>query len=246
METKENHAEPESQQENGVERAKQAILQAAIPHVAFEGWSDASFRAAIADSEVAPGLASALYPRGGLDLALEFHRRGDTDMVEKLAATDLTNMRYTARVAYAIHTRLADADRELVRRGTTLFALPQNAAEGARAIWGTADAIWKALGDTSTDFNWYTKRMTLSGVYASTVLFWLGDDSPGNAATWDFLDRRLADVGQFEKFKAGLRDNPLTRSLREGPFSSAFAVFDKVRMPGMPRMPDDLPGRYRR
>ncbi len=94
-------------------------------------------------------------------------------------------MRYRDRVAPAVRFRLeaVDATRKRCGAGTTLFALPQHAADGARAIWGTADAIWTALGDTSRDVNWYTKRATLSGVYASTVLYWLGDDSIGHQAT---------------------------------------------------------------
>jgi ubiquinone biosynthesis protein COQ9 len=232
--------------DNGLEQAKQAILQAALPHVPFDGWTDPTFRAAITDSGVADGLARALYPRAGLDLALAYHRNGDAAMAERLDATDLTTMRYSDRVAFAVRARLElVTDKELVRRGTTLFSLPQNAGEGAKAIWGTADAIWKALGDSSTDFNWYSKRATLSAVYGSTVLFWLGDDSPDHAATWDFLDRRIADVMQIEKLKAGLRDNPVARALRSGPFSGAVSAMEKFKMPDMPKMPEDLPGKFR-
>jgi len=232
--------------DTGMDQSKQEILQAALPHVPFDGWTDATFREAVADSGVAIGLARALYPRAGLDLALEFHRNGDEAMAARLANADLASMRYSDRVAFAVRSRLELIDdKELVRRGTTLFSLPQNATEGAKAIWGTADAIWKALGDTSTDFNWYSKRATLSGVYASTVLFWLGDDSPNHSATWDFLDRRIADVMQIEKLKAGLRDNPVTRALRSGPFSGAINAMEKFKMPNKPKMPDDLPGKLR-
>jgi len=224
----------------GEEAVKAAILRAALPLVPFDGWSDQTFREAVADSGVAPGLAAALFPRGGLDLALAWHRQGDALMAEKLAGEDLTLQRYAARVTHAIRTRLEVAeDKELVRRGTTLFALPPHAAEGAKAIWGTADAIWKALGDSSEDINWYSKRATLSAVYGATVLFWLGDDSPGHTATWEFLDRRIENVMQVEKFKAGLRDNPVARALRSGPFSGAFDKADVVRKP---KSPDDLPG----
>jgi ubiquinone biosynthesis protein COQ9 len=110
-----------------------------------------------------------------------------------------------------------------------------HAADGARAVWGTADRIWTELGDTAEDLNWYTKRATLAGVYAATVLYWLGDDSPGNQATWDFLDRRIAGVMQIEAAKARLRENPLTRP--------AMRMQDWVA--GMVRKPmrmDDLPG----
>jgi ubiquinone biosynthesis protein COQ9 len=219
--------------------AADRLLDAALIHVPFEGWSETTLRAAAGDSGVDMGLARALFPRGGVDLALAYHRRGDDMMRDRLAKTDLDAMRYRERVSAAIRFRLeAVDDREAVRRGTTLFALPIHAADGARAIWGTADAIWTALGDTSTDINWYTKRATLSGVYSATVLYWLGDDSPGYAATWGFLDRRIDDVMRIEKFKARVQENPVSKALLAGPAK----LIQKVRMP---QSNIDLPGRSR-
>lgn len=218
------------------EAIRNQVLDAALAHVPFDGWSETTFRAAIADSGVAEGLARALFPRGGVDLALAYHARGDAEMVARLAALDLTAVRFRDRIALAVRTRLELADKELVRRGTTLFALPQHAADGARAIWGTSDRIWTALGDTSTDLNWYTKRGTLTAVYGSTVLYWLGDGSLDHQASWDFLDRRIDQVMQFEKLKAGFRENPLGKALINGPLK----VLERVRAP---KLPDDLPGR---
>jgi ubiquinone biosynthesis protein COQ9 len=130
-------------------------------------------------------------------------------------------------------------DKEAVRRGTTLFALPMHAGDGAKAIWGTADKIWNALGDTSDDVNWYTKRATLSGVYSATVLYWLGDDSADNQATWEFLDRRIDDVMQIEKVKAQVRESPTLSKLLAGP----NWLLGRIKAP--PKMPDiDLPGRW--
>ena len=225
--------------QNTPENARDLVLEAALLHVPFDGWSETTLRAAITDSGVAEGLARALFPRGGIDLAVAFHKRGDQRMQETLATTDLSQMRFRDRVTFAVRTRLEGIeDRELVRRGTTLFALPQHAAEGAKLIWGTADAIWTALGDTSRDVNWYTKRATLSAVYGSTVLYWLGDDSIGHQGTWDFLDRRIGDVMQIETIKAKLRENPLGKALLAGPAK----VMEKWRAP---TVPDDLPGRFR-
>ena len=219
--------------------AKDAVLDAALAHVPFDGWSEPTFRAAVAASGVTPGLARALFPRGAVDLALAYHRRGDAAMIARLAVADLPSRRYSDRVAAAVRFRLeAASDKEAVRRGTTLFALPQHAADGAKAIWGTADAIWNALGDTSRDLNWYTKRATLSGVYASTVLYWLGDDSTGHHATWEFLDRRIADVMRIEKAKAAFRENPLGKALLAGPLK----LMERVKAP---TLPDDLPGNFR-
>jgi ubiquinone biosynthesis protein COQ9 len=215
---------------------KDLILDAALAHVPFDGWSETTLRAAIADSGVADGLARALFPRGGIDLALAYHARGDAEMVVRLAAMDLTAMRFRDRIAAAVRARLELADKELVRRGTTLFSLPQHAADGAKAIWGSADKIWTALGDTSDDVNWYTKRATLSAVYGATVLYWLGDGSLDDQATWDFLDRRIDQVMQIEKLKASVRENPLGKALIAGPLK----ILERVRAP---KQTDDLPGR---
>lgn len=197
---------------------KDSLLEAALMHVAFDGWTEATFRAAVADSGIDPVLARAICPRGAVDLAVAFHKQGDQAMLDRMAAEDLSLLRYSERVTAAVRFRLeAVADREAVRRGTTLFSLPQHAAEGAALIWGTADAIWTALGDSSDDVNWYTKRATLSGVYGATVLYWLGDDSPGYEKTWEFLERRIDGVMRFEKFKGAVRGNPLMKPFLAGP-----------------------------
>ncbi|MFY0692895.1 MAG: COQ9 family protein [Paracoccaceae bacterium] len=218
---------------------REQILDAALPHVVFDGWSEDAFRAGVQDSGVDFALARSLFPKGGIDLAIAFHKRGDAQMVERLLQEDLSALRFRDRIASAVRFRLEAVEmfKEEVRRGTSLFALPHNAAEGARLIWGTADAIWSTLGDTSEDYNWYTKRATLSGVYGSVVLFWLGDDSEGHQATWEFLDRRIENVMQFEKMKAQVNANPLAAKFLSGP----NWLLSKVRRPM--DMPDpDLPG----
>lgn len=217
---------------------KARVLDAALSHVPFDGWSERTLAAAITDAGVAPALARSLFPRGGVDLALAYHQRGDEEMVAALSQRNLTALRYRDRIALAVRLRLDSADRELVRRGTTLFSLPMHAADGAKAIWQTADRIWTALGDTSQDLNWYSKRATLSAVYGATVLYWLGDESSDRQATWDFLDRRIDQVMQVEKLKASFRENPLGKAWMAGPGK----LFETIRAP---KLPDDLPGRTR-
>lgn len=196
---------------------KTALLDAALNHVPFDGWSHETFQAAVRDADIDPTVARATCPRGAVDLAVAYHLRGDAQMVAELKAADLQSMKYSARVSHAVRLRLEAVDKELVRRGTSLFALPNYAPEGVKLIWGTADAIWTALGDTSDDVNWYTKRATLSGVYSATVLFWLGDTSEGNADTWAFLDRRIENVMQIEKLKAQVKESQTLSKLAAGP-----------------------------
>ena len=91
----------------------------------------------------------------------------------------------------------------------------RNNLTGLKLIWETSDIIWKIAGDTSNDINWYTKRTTLSAVYGAVVLFWLGDNSSESQKTWEFVDRRLADVMGFEKFKSTLRANPALKPFND-------------------------------
>jgi ubiquinone biosynthesis protein COQ9 len=206
-------------EEDHLAETRARVLAAALPNVAFDGWTERTLRTAVADSGVDAGLARLAFPRGAVDLALHFHDDGDWRLREELEGAPLADMRIRERIAYAVRRRLelAARDREAVRRGATLFALPPYAAEGARAVWRTADTIWTALGDTSEDSNWYTKRAILAGVYSSTALYWLGDASDGFRDTWAFLDRRIEGVMQFEKFKAAVNNNPLGKLLMTGP-----------------------------
>ena len=215
-----------------------ALLAAALPHVAFDGWSDATFKAAVADLGLDMDTAKAVAPRRGLDLAVMFHKAGDAEMVAAIEAQDLSALRYRDRVIACVRKRIeiAGADREAVRRGATLFALPFNAPEGAKLVWGTADAIWNVLGDSSEDYNWYSKRTILSGVYSSTVLFWLGDDSEESGRTWEFLDRRIDDVMTIEKVKANIRGNKALQPL----VALSGTLLGGLRAPG-PR--HDMPGK---
>lgn len=222
--------------------AKQELLEAALMHVAFDGWSDATFKAAVRASGMDIGLAKSVCPRGAIDLAIAFHKRGDEAMIAAVKAADLTEMKFRQKVAFALRTRFElIMDKEAVQRGTTLFALPHLAADGAKLIWGTADAIWTVLGDTSEDVNWYTKRATLSGVYASTVLYWLGDDSTDTQATWDFIDRRIENVMQFEKVKAQVNSNATLSKLMAGP----NWLMNQIKAPTQFAPPTDLPGMWR-
>jgi ubiquinone biosynthesis protein COQ9 len=242
--SEERHEAKRMGEDDHLAATRSSVLAAALPYVAFDGWTDRTLAHAVEDAGVDSGLSRLAFPRGGVDLALAFHKAKDAELAEELAAADLLGLRFRDRVAHAIMRRLelVAGDREAVRRGATLFALPHHAADGARAIWHTADTIWTALGDESRDFAWYTKRATLSAVYSSALLYWLGDDTPGAAATREFVARRIDNVMQFEGFKARLRENPITAALMKGP----TMILDRVRAPGEDREPGTMPGSWRR
>lgn len=173
-----------------------SLLEATLRHVPFDGWSWTSLDAGARDLGLAPGEAARLFPGGPLEVVRYFSSEADRRMLQALEEMDLASMKVREKIATAVRLRLETvaAHREAVRSGLSYFALPQNAASGLGCLYRTVDAIWYAAGDRSTDYNFYTKRALLSGVYSSTLLFWLNDKSEDFTATWAFLDRRIGEV----------------------------------------------------
>ncbi len=172
------------------------ILQAALPHIAFDGWSKKALRAGAEDIGLDPAEAVGAFPGRAADMIAHHSRMADRLLAEELAELDLDAMRIRDRIAATVRVRLeANAEhREAIRRAIAILALPVNVGLSMRLTYHTVDTMWRAAGDTATDWNFYTKRILLAGVYVSTVLFWLNDESDGFAETWSFLDRRIADV----------------------------------------------------
>lgn len=189
------------------DRLRARLLDAFTPHAAELGWTDAAFRAAVADAGLSEGEALLACPKGASDLFDAFAARADQAMLEGLAELDLPAMRIRDKVRAAVRLRLeAQAPYKLAARAMTrALTRPDRAPEAARLLWRTADHIWRALGDQSTDGNFYSKRAILSGVLGSTYARWFSDSSEDNADTWAFLDQRIENVMQFEKFKAKLK-----------------------------------------
>jgi len=177
---------------------RRKLLQAALQHVPFDGWSWTSIAAGARDLDLAPGEAQRLFPGGPLELIRCFSDDADRQMLEALEGLDLKSMKVRDKVAAGVRSRLEilSAHREALRSGLAFLALPQNAASGLACLYRTVDAIWYAAGDKATDYNFYTKRALLAAVYSSTLLFWLDDKSADHAATWAFLERRISEVLQ--------------------------------------------------
>ena len=188
------------------------LMLAALPNVAFDGWSNSTFAAACREADISERKARLFCPRGALDLAIAFHKWGDDQFETAFKKKKISELKVREKIRKAVELRIKLAsDKEAVRRGVVLFALPIHAFEGSHLIWDTSDLIWELIGDNTEDFNWYSKRAILSAVYASTVLYWLGDNSEGSEETWHFLDRRIEDVMKFETAKVQFKTNKFTK-----------------------------------
>lgn len=190
------------------EALKAAILEAALPHAGFEGFTDKVLEAAGKEAGLSTAELTRLFPEGPLALVEFYSVSADREMEERLAAMDLPSMKIRLRIAEAVKTRLAILKRhkEAARRAAALLSLPIHAGLAAKLMYRTVDAMWRAAGDTATDFNFYSKRGILAGVYGSTLVRWFADASADEAATDEFLSARIENVMQFEKFKAKAKE----------------------------------------
>jgi ubiquinone biosynthesis protein COQ9 len=181
------------------ERQREALIEAMLPDVPFDGWSRATLRAAARRIDVPASEALILFSGGPPDFVACFSRWADRRMLDRLETSPLDQLRVPERIALAINIRMEIVEpwREASRRALAVLALPQHVPLALRLLYETIDGIWYAAGDNATDFSFYTKRAMLAGIYAATLLFWLEDRSPDFADTRAFLDRRLADAARI-------------------------------------------------
>lgn len=189
---------------------RRAILDKALDHVPFDGWTERSLRQGAEEAGLDDTMWRRAFPRGGAD-AIEFwSAETDREMAAALAEQGVAELKIRERIAASVRWRLEalGPHREAMRRSLSYLSQPQHAGLGLRCLYRTVDEMWHAAGDTATDFNFYTKRGLLAGVYTSTMLFWLDDETDGHTATWSFLDRRIADALRIPKLSGRLRHIP--------------------------------------
>lgn len=188
--------------------SKKQVLGEALKHVAFDGWTNEVLIKAGEAQNIARDELDQLFPRGSLDLLEAFSHAADDAMTAGLEAVDLGSFKIRVRISLSVLLRIEylQKHREASLRAASILALPTHTALSAQLLARTVDLAWRGIGDTSTDFNFYTKRATLALVLSSTTLYWMTDESQDLAPTWDFLDRRIDNVMQFEKAKAKVSD----------------------------------------
>lgn len=173
-------------------------------NAAFDGWGDAARDMAADGADIDRDVARLAFPGGAVDMIDAWFAAIDRQMADTLPPDVLATMKIRARITALVEARL-DAvaiNRESLRRALAILALPQNVARAARLGWRSVDLMWRMAGDTATDYNHYTKRTILLGVYGATVTVFLDDDSEGHAETRAFLSRRIDGIMRFEKSKA--------------------------------------------
>lgn len=181
---------------------REALAVAVLGEVAEDGWTRKAYAQGILKVGLSRGEADLLFPQGLLDVMDWLDDLSQQAMIARIdSEPGFEGLRVRNKIAMAIRARLEARTpyREAAKRLVVWHAMPLHAPLAARKVWATSDAIWTAIGDRSTDFSYYTRRMMLAGVLKAVTLFWIGDETAGRSATWAFLDRRIADVMRFGK-----------------------------------------------
>ncbi|HWJ37462.1 MAG TPA: COQ9 family protein [Sphingomicrobium sp.] len=190
-----------------LERLRRELALAVGENAVFDGWTRAAVDSAARQLGVDPVQARLAVPKSQVGMIDLYIQEIDRALEAYFVPERIEGLKIREKIRVLVWHRLQAMGpaREAVRRAIGILAMPQNLPNALRIGWRTADLMWRLAGDTSSDFNHYTKRMTLSAVYGSTLLVWLDDKSEGWAETAAFLDRRIEDVMKFERFKADWR-----------------------------------------
>jgi ubiquinone biosynthesis protein COQ9 len=190
-----------------LEQLRRRLALAVGENAVFDGWTKAAVEAAARQLGIDPVQACLAMPKSQAEMIDVYIQEVDRGLEAYFTSERLSSLKIREKIRALIWRRLEimGPAREAVRRALAILAMPQNVPLALRISWRTADLMWRIAGDTSTDFNHYTKRMTLGAVYGSTLLVWLDDQSEGWTETAAFLDRRIDDVMKFEKWKAQWR-----------------------------------------
>lgn len=196
-----------------LEKIRARLALAVGENAVFDGWTAQAVDTAAAQLKIDPAQARLAFPKAKIDMIDAYIEAVDAAMLAEFPPEKIAAMKVRDRIRAQLWFRfqLMGPAREALRSALAILAMPQNAPRALRIGWRTADIIWRNAGDTASDYNHYTKRLTLSAVYGSTLVAWIDDQSDEFSDTASFLDRRLANVMSFEKAKAQWTGNDLTR-----------------------------------
>jgi ubiquinone biosynthesis protein COQ9 len=196
-------------QDMNLHELRRALAPKIAPNAAFDGWNDRALAMAAAEAGVPAPRARLCFPEGAPEMIDAWFDSLDRDMAAAFPLERIEAMKIRERIRALVMHRIeaVKPDREALRRALAILAQPRNLPLAARLAWRAADRMWRIAGDRATDFNHYTKRAILMGVYGATTLVFLDDDSDNLTQTRAFLDRRIDEVMRFEKAKAQWRGN---------------------------------------
>ena len=196
----------EPRPDSSLEAMRLALAPAIADAAAFDGWSKLAVNNAAAAAGIDPDSAQFAFADGAMAMIEAWVHSVDVAMAAALPPEQIAVLKIRERIRTLVQFRL-DAiahQKEALRRALAIMAMPQNVPRGLQLGWHSADVMWRLAGDSATDYNHYTKRLTLGSIYAATLAVYVDDTSPDHEQTRAFLERRIEGIMKFEKAKARL------------------------------------------
>lgn len=194
-------------QDMTLDEIRAALAPALARHAAFDGWRPPAVAMAARESGIDPDIAQLAFAGGAIDMIDAWFASVDAAMLDMVPPETTETLSIRGRIVALIEARMTimAPDRDALRRALATLAMPVHAARAARLAWRASDVMWRAAGDTATDLNHYSKRMTLTAIYGATILAFIDDESEGQADSRAFLARRIEGLMRFEKMKARIK-----------------------------------------
>ena len=199
------------------ERQRKKILNQALVDINTYGFNKNMLIKAAENCNFSEGTLGRLFPEGIYELKEYFFNETDIEMLKKINRIKNKNIRIRDKIYNGVIIRLEIFQKNKDAIKHIFVSESSNPIKSVKNLWNTADLIWKSAGDTSTDYNHYTKRLLLSWVYLSTLLCWFSDSKKDIKETKLFLNRRIDEVLKFGKKSASIKSK-----------ISNFNIFNKL------------------
>lgn len=171
------------------------ILQKALTLVPKYGFQHKAILEASREKGFSDAIQS-LFPHGTYDL-IHYHLVTERRNLKKFIELDEFKLLNEAeRLKYLVKKRLqANAPyAEHLSQLQSYLILPPYFKESSEELHKLSDDIVFYAGDTSNDFAWYTKRLSISSSYVALELFMSNDKSPDFINTMTLADKRLGTI----------------------------------------------------
>jgi ubiquinone biosynthesis protein COQ9 len=199
------------------ERQRKKILKQALVDINTYGFNKNMLIKATENCNLSEGTVGRLFPEGIYELKEYFFNETDIEMLKKINRIKSKIIRIRDKIYNGVIIRLEIFQKNKDAIKQIFVSESSNPIKSIKNLWNAADLIWKSAGDTSTDYNHYTKRLLLSWVYLSTLICWFNDTKKDIKETKLFLNRRIDEVLQFGQKSSSIKSK-----------ISNFNIFNKL------------------
>lgn len=190
---------------------KAEITNKFIESLLFEGWSQKTLEKAIEAAGVDKNQMAILYPGGIAEFTQEFIDECNKQALQIAAEPSFIKLKTQEKVRELIFARIKTyhfklQNLEALKKFMAFNVKPFQVGDSLKNIYDFSSDVWYAIGDKSTDFSFYTKRLSLSLIYSKSMLYSLNDKSENLQSTQKFIQNSIDGLMKINKLKAKIKN----------------------------------------